>query len=82
MHATNFLSFISSHCNRPSVSLLVKTYCTHAARLNGAHKKQIADNSRAAKRKSTINQYDMYLKRLEVSFLVAYCCNAPSKLVT
>ncbi|DBB02548.1 TPA: hypothetical protein ACH3X3_011534 [Trebouxia sp. C0006] len=33
--------------------------------LNPAHKKQIADNSRAARRKSTIQQYDMYIKRLE-----------------
>jgi len=80
MHATSFLSFISAHCNRPSVSLLLKTYYyTHAARLNPAHKKQIADNSRAARRKSTIQQYDMYIKRLEVSFHVAYRCNAPIK---
>lgn len=38
---------------------------TRTARLNDAHKKQIADNSRAARRKSTIHQYDMYIKRLE-----------------
>jgi len=30
MHATNFLSIISAHCNRPSVSLLVKTYLLYS----------------------------------------------------
>lgn len=38
---------------------------TRTARLNDMHKKQIADNSRAARRKSTIQQYDVYIKRLE-----------------
>ena len=80
MHATSFMNFILLI----AIGLLYPcwsrvTYCIHAARLNDAHKKQIADNSRAARRKSTIHQYDMYIKRIEVSVHVAYCSNAPSK---
>ena len=30
MHTTIFMSFIFAHCNRPSVSLLVKTYLLYS----------------------------------------------------
>ena len=54
------------------------TYCAQcAARLNPAHKRKIADKSKAAKRRGTTEQYDLYLKRFEVNFHAACDCNDP-----